>query len=262
MNKLINIQNDNGKQTVNARDLHKFLEVGRDFSNWIKSRISKYDFLEVVDFVTLTKISERQRLIEYHITIDMAKELSMVENNTKGREARRYFIEAEKALRELPAANLPQNYLEALKALVSTEEKNVYLKAENDSISKTVSELKPAAEYGKAVMGADTLYTATNIGSEIGLSAVALNNILRNRLNVIRRGTGETDYELCSRYANNGFVRYKTTTYQNSEGINKSTRSLRWTRRGFDWLTSQKCFIIDSDRKSLPVAIDIPVFGN
>ena len=262
MNSLITIQNDNGKQTVNARELHEFLEVGNKFADWIAQRVFDYGFTQGVDYECFSQAGEKggRPKKEYLFTLNMGKEMAMLESNEKGKQARRYFIEAEKALRELPTANLPQNYLEALKALVSTEEKNVYLKAENDSISKTLEIIKPAAEYGKAVMGADTLYTATNIGSEIGISAVALNNILRNRLNVIRRGTGETDYELCSRYANNGFVRYKTTTYQNSEGINKSTRSLRWTRKGFDWLTSQKCFIIDSDRKSLPV--DMPVFGN
>lgn len=90
---------------VNARDLHLFLQVGRDFTTWIKGRISKYGFAQKLDFEIVEKMSSpnsgsskarQQVLVEYHITLDMAKELSMVENNAKGREARRYFIAMEK----------------------------------------------------------------------------------------------------------------------------------------------------------------------
>ena len=60
MNQLIKLQpqtiNGNAVETVNARELHEFLEVGRDFSNWIKDRISKYEFVENQDFVRFLKI--------------------------------------------------------------------------------------------------------------------------------------------------------------------------------------------------------------
>lgn len=90
-------------QTVNARELHAFLEVGKVFAAWIQERIQQYKFIENQDYVmTVSKTGIRQNVIQkdYHLTIDMAKELSMVERNEKGREARRYFIACEKALRE------------------------------------------------------------------------------------------------------------------------------------------------------------------
>ena len=84
---------------VNARELWAKLGVGRDFSNWIKDRIGKYDFLEGTDYA-VAKIGEREssgfQPIDYFISLDMAKELSMVENNDQGKSARRYFIECEK----------------------------------------------------------------------------------------------------------------------------------------------------------------------
>ncbi|WP_455481287.1 antA/AntB antirepressor family protein [Bartonella sp. B12(2025)] len=89
-------------QTVNARELHTFLEVGRDFTTWIKNRIKIYKFVCKKDYIlTFPKTGERQNvsMTEYHLTLDMAKELSMVERNEKGRQARRYFIECEKKLR-------------------------------------------------------------------------------------------------------------------------------------------------------------------
>ena len=76
-------------QTVNARDLHSWLEVGKFFANWIKDRITKYGFQENQDFICLPSLASKQgrgghNQIDYFITLDMAKELSMVERNAKG----------------------------------------------------------------------------------------------------------------------------------------------------------------------------------
>ncbi|EKH3668424.1 antA/AntB antirepressor family protein [Escherichia coli] len=89
---------------VNARDLHGFLEVGKDFSNWIRARINEYGFVEHLDYIlfspNLAKTLGRRRK-DYHLTLDTAKELAMVERNEKGRQIRRYFIECEKKLRNI-----------------------------------------------------------------------------------------------------------------------------------------------------------------
>jgi phage anti-repressor protein len=85
---------------VNARDLHAFLEVGKDFSTWVKDRIGRYDFIENQDYAIFPDSGENSSVgrpsKEYILTLGMAKELSMVQNNAKGREARRYFIEIER----------------------------------------------------------------------------------------------------------------------------------------------------------------------
>ena len=83
--------------TVNARELHAFLENRDHFSTWIKGRISQYDFVENQDFVSFSEIPENGgRRIEYALSLDMAKELSMVERNARGKQARQYFIDCEK----------------------------------------------------------------------------------------------------------------------------------------------------------------------
>ncbi|MFA7495899.1 MAG: antA/AntB antirepressor family protein [Acidithiobacillus sp.] len=99
------IQNEN-QPTCNARDLHAFLEVGKDFSTWIKDRIEQLGFDENQDFIILTETGEYsgrgQPKKEYHLTLDMAKHLSMIERTPKGHEARQYFIECERiVLQEL-----------------------------------------------------------------------------------------------------------------------------------------------------------------
>ena len=88
-------------QAADARDLHAYLEVGRDFTNWIKARIKQYGFEEGRDFVTdarspILASGNRGAATDYLVILDMAKELAMVERNDRGKEARRYFIECER----------------------------------------------------------------------------------------------------------------------------------------------------------------------
>ena len=109
----------NGK-LVDARELHAFLGSKRDFSNWITQRIQKYGFEDGKDFSTnLLKSQGGRPSKEYYLTLDMAKELAMVENNAKGREARQYFITAEETLKKLAE----DKRLTAFMKLENTKEK-------------------------------------------------------------------------------------------------------------------------------------------
>lgn len=94
-------------QLVDARTLHAFMGVGKRFASWMTERINEYGFIPNLDFLIVHNLSvpnsgsskaRPQKRIDYHLTLDMAKELSMVERNEKGREARRYFIALERKL--------------------------------------------------------------------------------------------------------------------------------------------------------------------
>lgn len=90
--------------TVNARDLWKFMESRRSFSNWIHERIDRYGLLYGEDYLVNKFVQQvpheggvrNATMFDYYLTIETAKELAMVENNDKGREIRRYFIECER----------------------------------------------------------------------------------------------------------------------------------------------------------------------
>jgi phage anti-repressor protein len=89
---------------INARDLHRFLESGRQFANWIRDRIERYKFSEGEDYTSFNEVVKRESgggttRIEYLLSLEMAKEISMLETNDKGRMIRRYFIECERRLR-------------------------------------------------------------------------------------------------------------------------------------------------------------------
>ena len=97
-------------QTANARDLHQSLKVDTKFATWIARRIKEYGFVRDVDFVVdfpnlgnQTGRGGDRKTKEFHLTLDMAKELAMVENNEQGRQVRRYFIQCERAMKSLPA---------------------------------------------------------------------------------------------------------------------------------------------------------------
>lgn len=97
----------------NARDLHTFLEVGKRFASWITERLTEYGFVENHDYILISQNRETKgrggdrRSKDYHLTLDTAKELAMVERNEKGRQIRRYFIECEKELHKRQQQALP-----------------------------------------------------------------------------------------------------------------------------------------------------------
>ena len=130
MNELIPLQpqtiNGNAVETVSARELHAFLEVGKDFSTWIKNRLETLGSVKNEDYL-LTKIGEQlpsgtKYKTEYYLTLDVAKHLAMMEKNEKGLQIRQYFIECERKLREHQLKLAPKTFAEALRALADEVE--------------------------------------------------------------------------------------------------------------------------------------------
>jgi phage anti-repressor protein len=135
---LINVKHSSDGIKVDGRELHEFLEVGRDFTSWIKQRIEQFGFSEGDDYkLTLTKTGERQNVIrhDYELSLDMAKELCMVENNDRGKEARRYFIECERRGRGLNVQALsPQ-----LQLLIQMEQRQLQLEAQQKETEQAIT---------------------------------------------------------------------------------------------------------------------------
>jgi anti-repressor protein len=160
---IIKIEERDGKQVVNARDLHVFLESRKDFTSWMKNRIEKYGFIEGRDYQRLyfdykgnllvSRLpqkgeSDNQHIskVEYALSVNMAKELSMVEGNEKGKQARRYFIECEQQLAQ--AHRIPQSFSEALQ-LAADQARKI------EEQQKVIDYQEPLAVLGDAVMEYD-----------------------------------------------------------------------------------------------------------
>ena len=104
MNELLKVtKNENGDLLVSARDLHEFLEIKTEFRKWMP-RMLEYGFEENIDFVKVSQkclsSSTGQKQVNYALKLDMAKEIAMIQRSEKGKQARLYFIECEKQLRE------------------------------------------------------------------------------------------------------------------------------------------------------------------
>ena len=135
----------NAVETVSARELHEFLGNGDMFAHWIKNRIEKYEFVENQDFVSFWVATQKPNggrpSQEYYITLDMAKELSMVERNEKGREARKYFIECEKQLMQ-PKQMTPMEMVAFIaNQMVEQERKTTQLEVRLQAVEQTQQRL-------------------------------------------------------------------------------------------------------------------------
>jgi anti-repressor protein len=150
---LIRIHHRNNQRLVDARELHEFLESKQEFANWIKNRINQYGFIGDQDYVSFDKIIKRETgasvRVEYGLTLDMAKELSMVENNEKGKIARKYFIEKEK---EASVRLDTITRKDLARMLYEAEEAKEKLEAENQKQTKALLEQAPKVLFADSVM--------------------------------------------------------------------------------------------------------------
>lgn len=164
-------------QTVNARELHEFLEAGKDFSDWIKARIEQYGFVEGQDFTTIQgKSSGGRPRLEYHISINMAKELAMVERNPQGRVIRQYFIECEKQLSARPVALPDRRRL----ALMVIEEADRADRAEATVIrlEDRIEEDKPKITAYEQVINAEGLFSRRDVAKHLQIKQLDFNQHL------------------------------------------------------------------------------------
>lgn len=153
MDELIKIQKtSDGKQAVSARELHSFLESKQQFADWIKNRIKKYEFIEGQYFEVIHSFMKNPEggrpLDEYALSIDCAKELSMVEGNMKGKQARKYFIACEKKLKESSQFALPQTFSDALRLAAEQAEKI-------EQQTQLIESQKPKVLFADAVATSD-----------------------------------------------------------------------------------------------------------
>lgn len=95
-------------QLCNARELHSFLEIQTRYNDWVKNRINEYGFIQDEDYLVITERTNGRPRKEYHITLDMGKELGMVERNERGRQIRKYFIECERRVSQPKQIALPE----------------------------------------------------------------------------------------------------------------------------------------------------------
>lgn len=149
MNNLIPISYDNPERpTVSGRELHEFLQVGTKYADWFK-RMCEYGFTKHEDFeVCFSNLGSEnqhggQNKVDHQLTIPMAKELCMIQRNERGKQARQYFLAVEAQW------NSPEAVMR--RAVLIADRKVKELQSVNRSLLAENNDLKPDAEYARAV---------------------------------------------------------------------------------------------------------------
>lgn len=201
MEEIIKIIEHNGKRAVNARELHQFLESKYQFANWIQERITKYGFVENQDYEVfkenLKNSNGGRPQTEYALSVDMAKELSMVENNEKGRLARKYFIECEKIARESMVASYQiEDPIKRAERWIEEQKEKKALEAKNQ-------EMQPKAQYFDELVERSLLTGFRDTAKELGLKQGEFIKILIDKGYIYRTPKGEL--RPIAKYANDLF---------------------------------------------------------
>lgn len=225
MTNLIKVTYENERPTVMGRDLHDFLGVKTAYKDWFP-RMCGYGFNENLDFIAVaqkraTAQGNETTYTDHQLTIEMAKEISMLQRNEKGKQARQYFIQLEKEW------NSPEKVM--ARALKIADEKIQCLETENLQQKQMLAEFSPKASYYDVVLQTPDVVSATQIAKDYGKSAIWLNNILHENKVQFKQGGVWLLYQ---KYADKGYTKSKTEVYNGSDGKQHSRIHTYWTQKG------------------------------
>lgn len=228
MDNIIKVTEREGKQLVSARELYDFLDIKERFSKWIL-RMFDYGFKIHEDYTPYQMVHplNNQQQDDYVLTLDCAKEISMIQRTDKGKQARMYFIECERRLKASPLQELSRKEILQL-ALKAEEEKEILLQ-QKLLLEKTAQQQAPKVIYYDEVLQSDSAHLTTLIAKELGMSAKTLNKELKQR-KIIINVSGS--WVLSAKYQNLEFTKTKTYTFTDANGKPQTSIQTLWTEKG------------------------------
>ena len=227
----IAINYDNDTPTISGRELHKALGIKSIYVNWF-SRMCEYGFTEGVDYFPFLEnrsdgLAGKPRT-DHYLTIDMAKELCMIQRSEIGKRCREYFLEVEKKWNS-PEAVVARALLVANHQLELAKQQNKVLTEKNLSQEKLIEEMKPKATYHDLVLSAGNAIPITTIAKDYGKSGRWLNSYLHEC--GVQYKQGEV-WLLYQKYADKGYVKSRTYTVNDSDGNTSAKPHTLWTQAG------------------------------
>lgn len=227
MNELIPINYEGEQPTVSARELHKGLEIKSKYADWFKN-MSAYGFTENIDYFTVSKNLENGgRTIEHEISVDMAKQICMIQRSEKGRQYRQYFLDLEKAW------NTPEQVF--ARALKMADQTIAKLKDTNKSLAEKIEADRPKTIFADAV---STSHTSILIGD---LAKLICQNGVQTGQKRLFQWMRDNGYLMKSgasynmpmqRYIEQGLFEVKESSVQNPDGSVRVTRTTKVTGKG------------------------------
>jgi anti-repressor protein len=260
MNELISISSSTidgqSVNTVNARDLHAFLESKQDFSSWVKVQIERARLVENRDYLVFTKKGENPNggrpSLDYYLTLDAAKHVAMMSGTDKGFEVRDYFIECERRAQSISQPfKLPSTFAEALRALADESEKTA-------ALQKQIELDRPKTIFADAVTVSHTTILVGELakllkqnGFEIGQNRL-FERLRKDGWLIKRHGS---DWNMPTQKGMElGLFEIKERTVNDANGAVRITKTVKVTGRGQVFFIN--LFIKERDGAAVPVQAD------
>ena len=227
MKELLRINYEAEQPTVSARDLHEGLEIKSNFTTWFE-RMKEYGFSEGNEFFPiLEKTSEAggRPAIDYQISVDMAKQICMIQRSEKGKQYRQYFIDLEKAW------NTPEQVMaRALKLAGRTIDT---LKEENKKLIEDNERMKPKVIFADAVRASSSSILIGDLAKLLRQNGVDIGQkrlfeYLRNHGYLIKRKGSDWNMPT-QKSMNMGLFEIKESTHIDGNGCNIVTRTPKAT---------------------------------
>ncbi|MDO5540562.1 MAG: phage antirepressor KilAC domain-containing protein [Eubacteriales bacterium] len=228
MNDLIAVNYETEQPTVSARDLHDRLDIKSNFTTWF-DRMSEYGFESGKDFFPKVEESTGGRpATDFDVSVDMAKQICMIQRTDKGRQYRQYFLDLEKAW-NTPEQIMARALKMANKAVESLKERCNFLGSQVSEQQKVIAELQPKANYVDTILQSKSLVLTTQIAKDYGMGAKAFNKKLKE-LGIQYKVGGQ--WVLYSKYQGCGYVHSRTINIVRSDGRPDVVMQTEWTQKG------------------------------
>lgn len=234
MNELLKINYEAEQPTVSARDLHEALEINTRFNDWF-SRMAEYGFENGVDFNLLKNEKVRlegnrevkRDIMDYQISVDMAKQICMIQRSEKGKQYRQYFIDLEKAW------NTPEQIF--ARALKMADQKIEKLKETNAGLLEDVERMRPKEIFADAMKASTSSILIGDLAKLLRQNGVdtgqkRLFEQLRNEGYLMKTGYSRNMPK--QKYVANGFFQIKETVISNPDGSVRMTKTTKVTGKG------------------------------
>ena len=231
MNELLKVNYDNDRITLSARELHEFLEIKTKYKDWFP-RMCTYGFDENVDYRAMaqkraTAQGNETTYVDHEITLDMAKEIAMIQRSEKGKEVRQYFLELERKW------NSPEAVMN--RALEYSRKQVKALMEEKQGLIEENKELKPKALFADAVSASNESILIGQLaklirqnGYEIGQNR--LFEWMRENEYLIKKG--ERYNQPTQKSMDLGLFEVKERTITNPDGSTRITLTTKVTGKG------------------------------
>lgn len=225
---LIEIHYDKENPTVSGRDLHEALQIKTAYKDWFP-RMCEYGFVEGVDFCSFLSESTGGRPSTNHeLTIDMAKQICMIQRTDIGRKFREYFLQVEAAW-NTPEAVMARALDFAHKTIDSLKLRNYQLEETVAVQTQQITEMQPKVSYYEIVLQCKDLLPISTIAKDYGWSGKRMNQFLHEKGIQYKQGK---IWLLYQKYAEMGYTSTKTNMYVDNNGEEHMKVSTYWTQKG------------------------------